>query len=239
MITKPKLLSYVGLVFLGMSFLGVNQTNQIDNIFKNADSNRILHLKINQDTSLTQIGNQLWCKYNLSTDTFRNGDSIFHAINNREWRYASENRIPAWCYWNNDSIFNNTYGKLYNWYAIADPRSIFPVGWKIPTMEDWNEMIATLGGKKASAKKMVNKKWIGEWGNNESGFNAFPSGMRTMDTFVHNGHTAIWWLNTSEDDKRSVSYLLNGKFPGYAIFSKGYGCSVRLLVCNDSLYSCK
>lgn len=240
MITKSKFLNYIGLVFLGMSFLSVNLTTQIGNIFKNDDSKRILQLKINQDTSLTLIGNQMWCKYNLCTDTFRNGDTIFHATNNREWSYASKNRIPAWCYLNNDSIYNNTCGKLYNWYAIADPRSIFPVGWKIPTLEDWNEMITTLGGKKASAKKMTNKKWMGEWGNNESGFNAFPAGMRTMDTFVlYGGHTAIWWLNTSEDDKRSISYVLNGKFPGYAIFPKGYGCSVRLLICNDSLHSWK
>jgi len=83
------------------------------------------------------IGNQVWMSQNLNVDKFRNGDPIPHAETREEWEKAGENRHPAWCYYDNDSANADKYGKLYNWYAVNDPRGLAPEGWKIPSHEDW------------------------------------------------------------------------------------------------------
>ncbi|MDG0973355.1 MAG: protein kinase [Crocinitomicaceae bacterium] len=101
------------------------------------------------DTS-TQItiGNQIWMTKNLNVDRFRNGDPIPQAQTDEEWRKAGKNKEPAWCYYYNDesrsSIFKNSsykYGKIYNRYAIEDLRGIAPEGWRIPSPEDWKQLI--------------------------------------------------------------------------------------------------
>jgi uncharacterized protein (TIGR02145 family) len=38
----------------------------------------------------------------------------------------------AWCNYDNSSDNDATYGKLYNWYAAANP-NICPQGWHVPT----------------------------------------------------------------------------------------------------------
>jgi len=68
------------------------------------------------------IGGQVWTKLNYSGVTFRNGDKIPQAQTAEEWSLAADNKTPAWCYAENKSENDSVYGKLYNWYAIADPR---------------------------------------------------------------------------------------------------------------------
>jgi uncharacterized protein (TIGR02145 family) len=33
------------------------------------------------------------------------------------------------------------FGNIYNYYAISDNRGLCPVGWRIPTSADWDELI--------------------------------------------------------------------------------------------------
>jgi uncharacterized protein (TIGR02145 family) len=68
---------------------------------------------------------------NLNVTKFRNGDSIPEAKSSEEWRWAGENEQPAWCYLNNDPLNETNFGKLYNFYAIIDPRGLAPAGWRI------------------------------------------------------------------------------------------------------------
>ena len=91
-----------------------------------------------------KIGNQVWAENNLNTSVFINGDTIFRATNSQEWITASENGIPAWCYTNNNSFSQQE--KLYNLHAIKDERGLAPNGWKIPTAEEYIELINFYGG---------------------------------------------------------------------------------------------
>jgi hypothetical protein len=86
------------------------------------------------------IGKQVWMSENLNVDKFRNGDSIPHAKTNEEWKKAGKNKQPAWCYHDNDPKNATKYGKLYNWYAVNDPRNIAPKGWHIPSDLEWSEI---------------------------------------------------------------------------------------------------
>eukprot|EP01036_Dinobryon_divergens_P037733 gene37733-49418_t len=47
----------------------------------------------------------------------------------------------AWCYYNSDPANGRIYGKLYNWYAVTDPRGIAPTGWHVPTDAEWSSII--------------------------------------------------------------------------------------------------
>jgi hypothetical protein len=77
---------------------------------------------------------------------FRNGDLIPHIESNEEWKRADENKKPAWCYYDNDPANGPKYGKLYNWYAVSDPRGLCPVGWHVPSEDEWTELTDALGG---------------------------------------------------------------------------------------------
>jgi hypothetical protein len=63
---------------------------------------------------------------NLNIDRFLNGNLILHAQTPEEWKKASENKIPAWCYHDNNASNGETYGKLYNYYVITDSKVIAP-----------------------------------------------------------------------------------------------------------------
>jgi hypothetical protein len=91
------------------------------------------------------IGSQVWMTKNLDVATFRNGDPIPQAKTYEEWEKAGENKQPAWCYYDNDPANGAKYGKLYNWYTVADPRNVCPVGWHVPTDAEWTVLTDYLG----------------------------------------------------------------------------------------------
>lgn len=105
------------------------------------------------------IGNQIWMLPNLNVSRFRNGDLIQEAIFDEDWKRLGEEGKPAWCHYDNDLNKGEVFGKLYNWYAVNDPRGLAPKGWHIPTDEEWTiftvetvsgisfEMIFVEGGK--------------------------------------------------------------------------------------------
>jgi uncharacterized protein (TIGR02145 family) len=87
-----------------------------------------------------KIGNQVWMAENLNVTKFRNVDPIPEAKTIEQWKQYAFDEKPAFCYINNDQSTKNTFGVLYNFYAITDPRGIAPEGWKIPFLEDFNKL---------------------------------------------------------------------------------------------------
>jgi len=83
------------------------------------------------------IGNQVWMTKNLDVSTFRNGDAIPQAKTAEEWWRAAKNKQPAWCYFDYDATNAPKDHKLYNWYAVIDPRGLAPTGYHIPTKSEW------------------------------------------------------------------------------------------------------
>jgi uncharacterized protein (TIGR02145 family) len=103
------------------------------------------------------IGTQVWMTKNLDVSTFRNGDPIPEAKSNEEWEKAGENKQPAWCYYDNDPANGAKYGKLYNWYAVNDPRGLAPIEYHIPSDAEWTKLTDFLGGEGAAGTKMKSK----------------------------------------------------------------------------------
>src|SRR5690349_3178457 len=89
----------------------------------------------NEDAKKVTIGTQTWMTDNLTVSQFRNGDPVKQARTFAEWKKAGESKQPAWCYYQNNTTYGSQLGKLYNWYAVNDPRGLAPAGWHIATAE--------------------------------------------------------------------------------------------------------
>ncbi len=147
-----------------------------------------------------KIGDQIWMTRNLNVDKFCNGDPIPEAKTNEEWIKAGENGEPAWCYYDNDPENGEKFGRLYNWYAVNDPRGLAPEGWHIPSDEEWTTLVDYLGGEdEANIKMRSSVGWENDGeGNNESGFSALLGGYRnSYGDFNDLGECASWWTSTA------------------------------------------
>ena len=100
------------------------------------------------------IGTQTWTSKNLNVSKFRNGEAIPLAKTTAEWELALDKKQPAWCYYENKGENGTTYGKLYNWYAVTDPRGLAPNGYHIPTDAEWTILTDYLGGDTIAGTKM-------------------------------------------------------------------------------------
>lgn len=194
-----------------------------------------------------KIGEQIWMQKNLNVDTFRNGDIIPEAKSYEEWESLGKNGSAAWCYYQNITENAEKYGKLYNWYAVNDPRGLAPEGWYIPGDLEWNILINYLGVFEAGNKL----KSISGWqpygkrnsnGSNESGFFGLPGGFRRhkdrygithMDDysgFEQEGEIGTWWsFNESSECCAWIRgiYQMNGGEIEWSSISKQDGRSVR------------
>jgi uncharacterized protein (TIGR02145 family) len=169
------------------------------------------------------IGHQIWMAENLNVDRFQNGDLIPEAKSNEEWEKAGKEGKPAWCYICNDNLNGFKYGKLYNYYAIIDPRGLAPIGWRISNELDWVSLEITLGFYNSNIKKnkdffsnsmKAKKGWNFDFealkneinlnGIDKFGFSALPSGMREADGFFFDSG-GYWWYIKNEKSK-SKSY---------------------------------
>jgi uncharacterized protein (TIGR02145 family) len=101
------------------------------------------------------MGNgQEWMAENLSVFYFRNGDPIPIVKTDEAWKKAVENGEPACCYYENNAEYGKTYGVLYNWYAVNDPRGLAPEGWHVPTDAEWTVLTNYLGAAETAGAKM-------------------------------------------------------------------------------------
>ena len=101
-----------------------------------------------------KIGTQIWIESNLNVERFRNGDPILYAKTKEEWLKANSEKTPAWCYYDGNPENGVKYGKLYNFYALIDPRGLSPNGYRLPNDKDWDILVDALGGKDVAGSKM-------------------------------------------------------------------------------------
>ncbi len=107
----------------------------------------------------TKIGNQIWMAENLNVSKFRNGEEIIEAKTVSEWRNAFMNKIPAWCYFNNNPENGKVMGKLYNYYAVVDNRKLAPEGWRVASFEDVSNLFNSIYPPElVQIRSQINKK---------------------------------------------------------------------------------
>lgn len=185
-----------------------------------------------------KIGKQIWMKKNLDVVLYRNGDSIRYAGHVADWDDAMSKKQGAWCYYEGNSQFGKVYGKLYNWYAVNDPRGLAPAGFHVASANEWQEMIDTLGGATIAGGKLkeagaINWNFPNTGADNSSGFSALPGGNRSTNTGYYGiKNSGYWWTSTpANDDFEAKNYELffDKVTIVYKINSMGHAFSVRCI----------
>jgi uncharacterized protein (TIGR02145 family) len=167
------------------------------------------------------IGSQVWMKENLKTTKYNDGTSIPNITDVTAWAGLT---TPAYCWYNNNaSTYKNTYGALYNWYAL-NTEKLCPTGWHVPGDGEWttmeNYLIANsynydgtttenkIAKAIASTTNWISSEYTGVPGStdypefrNKSGSTGLPGGAREGDgTFIYLGYDANWWSSTGYSD---------------------------------------
>ncbi len=124
------------------------------------------------------------------------------AIGEQTWmaenlNYETEN---SYCYDNN--VNNCTqYGRLYEW-EVANVAC--PDGWHLPSQDDWEDLIITVGNRDIAALELKSK-----FGWNDSiagldkyGFSALPAGYKYGENFGKGGLNTEWWSTTNSENNK-------------------------------------
>lgn len=181
-----------------------------------------------------KIGDQWWMAENLKVTHYRNGDPIPHVTDSTAW----PNLITgAYCNYDNVENHVSTYGRLYNWYAASDSRNIAPEGWHVPTDEEWQALVDTLGRNSVAGGKLKEADtflWAGPntGATNESGFSALPAGYRRSNgEFQNIDRIASFWSSHANESilawHRTLSYRRQDIRRVY--YDEQYGFSVRCI----------
>lgn len=187
------------------------------------------------NTEVVTVGTQVWSAKSLNVDKYRNGDEIPQVQDRTQWENLT---TGAWCYYENNSANGAVYGKLYNWYAVMDPRGIAPTGYHVPSEQEWLDLSTFLGDETFRGGKMK-ETGTTHWASpntaatNSSGFTGLPGGyLFSYDsTFYGIGESGYWWSSTENESNTAVSlglYHDNG-IAGFYVAGKTDGFSVRFL----------
>ena len=176
------------------------------------------------DKGEVAIGNQVWTSKNLNESTYRNGDTIPQVQDTTAWVKL---KTGAWCYYENKTSNGTKYGKLYNWYAVNDPRGLAPIGYHIPTLAELTILSQNLGDE-AGTKMKSNIGWDG---TNTSGFDGLPGGFRGGNGgFKYIGSFGGWWSSKKDVNSAWIRYMFGSKSDVCSmLYSLQNGFSVRCI----------
>jgi uncharacterized protein (TIGR02145 family) len=170
----------------------------------------------NNSYKTVKIGNQIWMAENLKTTRYNDGAPIpMMTADTLLWNYETSTPSYSWC-GNDKAVYYETYGKLYNWYAVNTGK-LCPTGWHVPTDAEWTTLTDFLGGDSVAGGKLKETgttHWISpnSYATDESGFKALPGGYNYGSigqgedgTNFHYG--AYFWSSTSEDADADEDHL--------------------------------
>jgi uncharacterized protein (TIGR02145 family) len=196
-----------------------------------------------------QIGSQCWLKENLRTTKYNDNSSIPEVTDASTWTSTTSG---AYCCYDNNPSNCDTYGALYNWYAVETGK-LCPSGWHVPSDAEWDTLTNYLSansqywcGSNSSyiAKSLASTTlWNTHTGtctvgndlsaNNSTGFSALPGGYRNSSdgSFYYLSYYGYWWSSTENGASyawfRSLNY--NNANASRSSFNKRFGLSVRCL----------
>jgi uncharacterized protein (TIGR02145 family) len=171
--------------------------------------------------ALIVIGTQCWFKDNLRSDNYRNGDAIPGNLTNSQWTSTGFGAQTVYgegtstvYHGSSDEVANlATYGRLYNWYAVNDARGLCPVGFHVPSDEEWTTLENALGGSSVAGTALKSSTVDSSpWdGSNSSGFSALPGGLR----YGFNGNfllgdNGFWWSSSPSESLAWGRFLSSG-----------------------------
>ncbi|MCQ1057652.1 fibrobacter succinogenes major paralogous domain-containing protein [Photobacterium sp. DNB23_23_1] len=182
------------------------------------------------------IGDQVWLAEGLRSTKFQDGSDV------------RSGAIPK-----DDEDNLLKYGRLYNWYDVADDRNLCPEGWRVATDEDWKTLERTIG---MTEEELHQEGWRGGDQDlglqlkeaqsdgpfkkvdqslvNKHNFFARPAGVIWNGWYITEGaYTEFWTASSASENKgiiRTLAYSWWNAHKGEirrATSSKDYMFSVR------------
>jgi uncharacterized protein (TIGR02145 family) len=201
------------------------------------------------------LNNKTWMAENLRAERYSNGDAIAKLLNNSAWANTTLGACVVYSHVLGNGVNSSdemlaAYGMLYNWHAVVDVRNICPIGWRLPTIGEWTELINSLGiagaGNLKSCRQInsplggvcatnSHPRWrenLTFYGTNSSNFGALPSGMRYSEgTYVSLGEQGSWWSSTEQGSLNAwlVNTYFNSGSIEKSVDRKTLGLSVRCI----------
>ncbi len=114
------------------------------------------------------LGAQVWMSENLKVKHFRDGSEI-----------------------DGTKILKTAKEQHYNWYTVNDSRGLCPTGWHVPSSDEWNSLIHSLGN--------------------------FEQGQKMGHGFAPGGVVSHWWSSTEQDNRYAWSTYLDNQTVGVMI----------------------
>jgi uncharacterized protein (TIGR02145 family) len=183
---------------------------------------------------VVEIGGQYWLDQNLKTTKLNDGTPIANVPNVNTFIWTM---TPAFAWYNNNIANKETYGALYNYYVVETGK-VCPAGWHVPTMADWDALVAYLGGVHVTGgklKEIGTSTWLSPntGATNSSGFTARPGGMRFSGSGsdLDLGYSAFLWsteanpIYPSEVYTREMGYF-KSRLDKFSV-NKNTGASIR------------
>ena len=160
------------------------------------------------DYETVQIGEQCWFAENLRAENYRNGENILGGVSASDWDLLAEGATAIYGEGSsavangNEDAFSNlsAHGRLYNFFAVSDERSLCPYGWQVPSTVDFEVLLEEV--ETTDALKGF---------ESSSGFNATFGGRRTGNgSFFYESVQAGYWTQTENIDfpGDSFNYIL-------------------------------
>lgn len=159
-----------------------------------------------------KIGKQVWLGENLKVTHYCNGDSIPYFKYEKVTYHFSAGRQ---CDYENKPDNSKIYGKLYNFYTTIDKRNLCPVGWHVPSDNEWTTLSNYLGGDSVAGGQLKSTDtsfWqspnVGA--TNKTGFTALLGGAYyTIGAFSSINSYGYWWSSSEFASNYALGISMN------------------------------
>ena len=159
--------------------------------------------------STVTIGTQVWLASNLKTTRYNDGTPIPLVTNSDAWFKL---KTPGYCWYNNDVSNKETYGAMYNWYAVNTAK-LCPKGWHVPSVAEWAILDSYTSQNANKLKEKGNSHWkeTNTAATDEFGFTLVPAGHRNWTiNFGNIGIETRLWSSTPSKSYNSWGAVITG-----------------------------
>jgi uncharacterized protein (TIGR02145 family) len=177
--------------------------------FNAASANTVTDIEGNVYPYVT-IGTQNWMTRNLKVTKYKNGDDITNALTNYNWTTST---TGAYTFPDGLTGKKDTFGLMYNLYAVKDSRGVCPTGWHMPSDEEWKILEKSQGMTQVEADQFNDFPGRGTIGaklleGGSGGINIQKAGMVFIDNGTPNyfgiNEWGLYWSSTPVSTQSNI-----------------------------------
>lgn len=244
----------LNLFMIGLSLLIIGCTKDNDDPSNNnhPKTETFIDNRDGRTYKYLKISNQYWMAENLaylpsvSHSSLSSDTAVYYVYNFNDTNVSAAKVTNQY----------QTYGVLYNWSAAmngdsssnSNPSEIkgaCPVGWHLPSDDEWKELEKYLGMSQSEADTSdyrgtteggkLKEVGLSHWkspntgATNSSGFSALPGGYRNNIEFLFSSEGAYFWSSTESQSLSAWNRILSTAVENIYRFkgNKKFGLSIR------------